>query len=235
MNNLHFDDCFILRYMINLCRYGIFLLSDAYNRKKHWRLKMNSIENYLLFRSRTLAKSLAVGFLLNFIAAMAAFGLLYSAFKVFPPDFCVRIIHADPFTGTSGFIRGISEALAGSMITLALLFTSCFTVFSRRIILVLCLWQGASFGCTSALISGGLCSDVPQYTALSMMTAFLASCVFVFLASFSSVYADCIIRICSAQAYTYKKAVTQEFFLCFLTLSGVFLTLRLIQFVLLIF
>ena len=102
---------------------------------------MNHIENYLLYRAGLLPKHLSAGFIINMIAAMSSFAGMYSFFMIFPPNADFIVTQSPALNSHASAVSLLTEALGGITVSLALLFFSCFSIFARKIMLLLCIWR----------------------------------------------------------------------------------------------
>ena len=195
---------------------------------------MNPIENYLIYRARSLPKHISAGFIIHMIVTMVSFGIVCSFFMIFPPDARFILTHSVALSNPSASIVTFAEALSGITVSLLVLFAASFTFFSRKIMYFLCIWRGGSLGCAAALTASGAISGLPATASCALMAAFLQTVVFILLVSFTDIYSDCLLQIFSHNDRLYKNAVVREFLLCYLTMSGVILFAGIIEVLLLI-
>lgn len=185
---------------------------------------MNETENYLLHKRSTLAKSIPAGFIIHLIGAMTAFGLVFAFYSVFCQG--IRCRAADPvvYGKWSALIRSLCLSQSGNIFSLLLLFLTGFTICSKGISFLLCLWRGASLGCAAALLSSGCVISISGTWHAGLLLSFLATVLFILLTSYVTVYSDCILRTFSMREYRYTSSLIREYCLCFLTLSGAVLS-----------
>lgn len=184
---------------------------------------MNDTENYLLHQKSILSRLIPAGFLINLLGVMLAFGTVYAFYTAVSPTSVysvqIPVVSADLNASVTALIQTQTKLLTA----LVLLFLSGFTVFSKTAAFFLCSWRGAGLGCTAALLSSGSLKGVSDSVNTGLFLAFFAALLYVLLASYSAVYADCILHTCSNGKYRYVSSLVKEYFLCFLTLSGIVL------------
>jgi len=192
---------------------------------------MNGTENYLLARKRELPKTIPACVILLMIAVMSSFGVGYAFFSSFPPEAVFRI--ASPAVGIDipSSLLSLARTKSGEVIELAILAVSSFTVFSKAVILLLCLSRGLSLGCASSLYLSGLVSGDIRDAAAYILFGFASAVLFAVLAAYSSVYSDCIIRSCASGERRYACALSREYAVCFLTFSGGVLSVGILPFI----
>ncbi len=178
---------------------------------------MNETELYLLRKKSALPHLLTSGFLLRLIGLLLAFGVSFLIYQILEP--------AAYFRPVSPLIRGDLISLLLSLITgqlpslllLAILFTSVFFIGGRTLGYILCSWKGATLGCLCSLILSGRLSHTVFYAVLFY---FLSAVILVLLSAYAAIYSDCILKTHAAGEYRLASALSREYILCFLTLSG---------------
>lgn len=199
---------------------GIFLSVHEYISKKTEAKQMNDTENYLLSKKSTLSKTIPAGFLVNLIGAMGAFGIVYVLYGIFAPQTRYHVIEPVVYGDFSDLIRSLCLSQSCTVIALAVMFFSTFTVCSKAISFFLCLWRGTCLGCAASLLSSGLVSGISDCWNIGLSLSFFSTVIFIFLSSYSAVYSDCILKTFASAEYRYASSLTNEYIKCFLTLSG---------------
>lgn len=194
---------------------------------------MNDTESYLLHKKSTRAKAIPAGFLVNLTGAMTAFGIVYVLYSSFGTGSQYRVIEPVVSGDVLTFAKSLCLSQPGTLAALLILFFSTFTVGAKGISFFLCLWRGASLGCTSSLLASGCVFGVSAYWNIGLSLSFISTAVFILLSSYSSVYSDCILMTYSAGEYRYTSSLIREYIKCFLTLSGGVITAGIISVILL--
>lgn len=181
---------------------------------------MNGTETYLVHVKSNFWRYTAQRFIIYIAFVAVSFALAYPATAVFCKGRIFTVVEPMSIEGAPGVIGGVVTSQIPTALVLMILFASTFTVISKWIGGLLCVWRGACLGVSVSLMGKGVVGGITDEWTWSLALYFTVTVAFAALSAVSAVYSDVICRMHGNGERKYAVSVTAEYIKLFLVMSG---------------
>lgn len=177
-------------------------------------------ETYLTHVKSEFSRRVAANFIVCFVWFALSCVLSYLAVKFFARDIVYAVTSPVSRENFGSIIATTLVSQLPNTAAMFILFCSVFTVLSRWITVLLCIWKGAALGVTACLVMKDAVFGISERFAYSLVAFFFVSVLFSSLAALSRVYSEVICHTALTGERKYTSSLVLEYIKLFLIIAG---------------